>query len=93
MLSTPQMVRVPHKNLTEWLPFCATELGESFKSIYLTPQRASSQLYDTESSLEVHSYTAGQNIPRFYRTRRFVTVFTKANIWTLSWARWIQSTL
>jgi hypothetical protein len=30
--------------------------------------------------------------PAFYGTRRFITVFTRACHWSLSWARWIQST-
>jgi hypothetical protein len=30
--------------------------------------------------------------PAFYGTRRFITVFTTARHWSLSWARWIQST-
>jgi hypothetical protein len=28
----------------------------------------------------------------FYATRRFITVFTRASHWSISWARWIQST-
>jgi hypothetical protein len=32
-----------------------------------------------------------KNFPTFYRTRRFVTVFTRALHWSLSWARSIQS--
>jgi hypothetical protein len=31
-------------------------------------------------------------IPAFYGTRRFITVSTRARHWSLSWARWIQST-
>jgi hypothetical protein len=30
--------------------------------------------------------------PVFYRTQRFITVFTRARHWSLSWVRWIQST-
>jgi hypothetical protein len=38
---------------------------------------------------ECHS--AHKKISRFfYWTRRFITVFTKACHWTLSWANWIQ---
>jgi len=29
----------------------------------------------------------------YYRTRRLITVFTKADYWSLYWDRWIQSTL
>jgi hypothetical protein len=32
-----------------------------------------------------------KNFPAFYGTRRFITVFTRALHWSLSWARWIQS--
>jgi hypothetical protein len=34
-----------------------------------------------------------QQFPAFYGTRRFITVLTTAHYWSLSWARWIQSTL
>jgi hypothetical protein len=30
--------------------------------------------------------------PTFCGTRRFITMFTRARHWSLSWARWIQST-
>jgi hypothetical protein len=32
-----------------------------------------------------------KNFPAFYGTRRFITVFTRALQWALSWARWMQS--
>jgi hypothetical protein len=32
-----------------------------------------------------------KNFLKFYGTRRFITVFTTALHWSLSWARWIQS--
>jgi hypothetical protein len=32
-----------------------------------------------------------RNFPAFYGTRRFITVFTRALHWSLSWARSIQS--
>jgi hypothetical protein len=32
-----------------------------------------------------------KNFPAFYETRRFITVFTRAFHWSLSWARSIQS--
>jgi hypothetical protein len=32
-----------------------------------------------------------KNFPAFYGTPRFITVFTKAHHWSLSWARSIQS--
>jgi hypothetical protein len=32
-----------------------------------------------------------KNLRIFYGTRRFITVFTRALHWSLSWARWIQS--
>jgi hypothetical protein len=31
------------------------------------------------------------NFPAFYGTRRFITVFTRAHHWSLSWARLMQS--
>jgi hypothetical protein len=34
-----------------------------------------------------------KNFSTFYRTRRFITLFTRALHWSLSWARSIQSTL
>jgi hypothetical protein len=33
-----------------------------------------------------------KQFPAFYGIRRFITVFTKALFWSLSWGRWIQST-
>jgi hypothetical protein len=34
-----------------------------------------------------------KTFPGFYGTRRSITVFTKANHCSLSWARWVQSTI
>jgi hypothetical protein len=34
-----------------------------------------------------------KKFPSFYGTRRFITVFTRARKWSLSWTRCIQSTL
>jgi hypothetical protein len=36
------------------------------------------------------SLSLSKHILLSYGTRRFITVFTKARHWTLSWARWIQ---
>jgi hypothetical protein len=33
-----------------------------------------------------------KNFPPFYGIQRFITVFTRALCWSLSWARLIQST-
>jgi hypothetical protein len=33
-----------------------------------------------------------KKFPALYGTRRFITVFTTAGHWSLSWARWIQCT-
>jgi hypothetical protein len=33
-----------------------------------------------------------KKFPAFYGTKRFIAVFTRARHWSLSWARWIQST-
>jgi hypothetical protein len=32
-----------------------------------------------------------KNFSKFYETRSFITVFTRALHWSLSWARWLQS--
>jgi len=42
---------------------------------------------------QAHNCSAGQEIPTFYGTRRFITVFTKAQYSTLSKFSWIHSTL
>jgi hypothetical protein len=44
------------------------------------------------SSWEANSRSATQEIPPFYGTRRFITVFTTTSLWFLSWDRWIIST-
>jgi len=33
-----------------------------------------------------------KKFPTFYGTHKFITLFTRACLWSLSWARWIQST-
>jgi hypothetical protein len=43
-------------------------------------------------SWEANSRSAAQEITAFYGNWRFITVFTKACHWSLSWARWILST-
>jgi hypothetical protein len=35
--------------------------------------------------------TQVKKFPAFYGARRFITVFTTARHWSLSWARWVQS--
>jgi hypothetical protein len=42
-------------------------------------------------SWEAASHAALKNFPTFYGTRWFITVFTRALQWFLSWARSIQS--
>jgi len=42
-------------------------------------------------SWEAISHSASQEIPIFYETRRFITVFTESRQQYLSWTRWIQS--
>jgi len=42
---------------------------------------------------EADSRSASQEIPPSYGTRNFITVFTAALQWSLSWARSIQSKL
>jgi hypothetical protein len=41
---------------------------------------------------EAANYAAIQELPAFYRTRRFITVCTRALHWSPSWARSIQFT-
>jgi hypothetical protein len=43
-------------------------------------------------SWEAHSHSSSQAIPRLLWTPRFITVFTTARHWYLSWARCIKST-
>jgi hypothetical protein len=44
------------------------------------------------SSWNETSRSATQDFQIFYGTRKFITVFTRAQYWSLSWARSIQST-
>jgi len=46
-----------------------------------------------QSLSEASSHSASQKISTFHGTRKFITVFTAARHWSLSWARWIQSTI
>jgi hypothetical protein len=70
--------------LTEWLPIIL---------YYATQQDANDEDNSMElsPSWEAASRTANQEFPNIYGTRRFITVFTNALHWSLSWARWIQS--
>jgi hypothetical protein len=34
-----------------------------------------------------------KKLPAFYGIQMFSTVFTRAHLWTLSWANWIHTTL
>jgi len=43
-------------------------------------------------SLEANITQLDIKFPAFYGTRRFIIVLTTARHWSLSWARWIQST-
>jgi len=43
------------------------------------------------SCWETNNHSASEEITAFRGTRRFITVFTRAPHWSLSWARWIQS--
>jgi hypothetical protein len=48
------------------------------------------QFNRTDSSWEAASRSATQEFPNNYGSRRFITVFTAALQWSLSWARSIQ---
>ena len=43
------------------------------------------------ASWEANRFSASQEVPRFYGTRRFITTFTSARHLSLSWASSIQS--
>jgi hypothetical protein len=57
---------------------------------YLTRQPTIST--EQSPSWEANSHSASQEIPAFYVTWRFITVFTTARHQSLSWSTWIQST-
>jgi len=46
---------------------------------------------EQSSSSEASSHSEVQEIPEFYGTRKFITVFTRARHWPLFWASCIQS--
>jgi hypothetical protein len=48
-------------------------------------------LMELSPSWEAANCAATQELPSIYQTRRFITVFTRALHWSLSWARSIQS--
>jgi len=53
------------------------------------------QLNTAESWVLLGNLRADQlikKLPAFYRTQWFITVFRRESNWTLSWARWIQTT-
>jgi hypothetical protein len=52
----------------------------------LPPKRVPQSLTSSEGT-----NCAVKNFAAFYGTRKFITVFTRAPHWSLSWARWIQS--
>jgi hypothetical protein len=55
--------------------------------------RLSQQNFDIKATDSTEqSPSAGDDHHIFYRTRRFITVFTTARLWSLSWARCTQST-
>jgi len=49
------------------------------------------KLHNARSPWKVCSCSASEEIPCFCRSWRFITLFTTAHHWKLSWARWIQS--
>jgi hypothetical protein len=52
-------------------------------------QLANSMEQSSSWEANVHSV---KKFPAFYGTLKFITMFTRAYYWSLSWARWIQST-
>jgi hypothetical protein len=61
-------------------------------SLYLNIGLAFTNCMEQSPYWEADSHSASQEIPTFYGTPRFITVFTTARLWSLSWATWIQST-
>jgi hypothetical protein len=53
--------------------------------------RLSNWPHAAESLLKTEVPRLVTKFPTFYRTRRFISVFTRARHLSLSWARWIQS--
>jgi hypothetical protein len=47
---------------------------------------------EQSTSSEAKSHLTNEESPACYETRRFITVFTTALHWFLSWARWTQYT-
>jgi len=39
---------------------------------------------------EAKSLTASEKFPIFYWAQKFITIFWRAQQWSLSWARWIR---
>jgi len=58
----------------------------SYENLYLINPMEQS------ASWESYSLSSAQEISEFYRTRKFITVFTTVRCQSLSWARFIQST-
>jgi len=58
----------------------------TFSSLQLTP-------WDRDLLENVTVTQRLKKFPAFNGTRRFITAFTRARHWFLSWARWIQSTI
>jgi hypothetical protein len=53
--------------------------------------QATNSLMELSPSSEATNWQLLKNFPAFYGTRRFITVYTRALHWSLSWARYIQS--
>jgi len=45
-----------------------------------------------QSPWKTISHSGSKNFAAFYKTRRFITVFTRCCCWSLYWDSWIQST-
>jgi hypothetical protein len=83
-------------NLTSHTKFTRAATGPYLESDESSPHFSNKILKPTKSiqqrpSWEANSHSASQEFTAFYWSRRFISVFTRARHWSLSWARWIQS--
>jgi hypothetical protein len=67
-------------------------MNQPLSQTFRQSHRRNTNSMEQSPSSEAISPQLVTKFPAFYRTRRFIAVFTKTRRWTLSWARWIQST-